>query len=789
MRLSTKPRIGQEAIAKEKQMKRVVSTLLAELASCRRLADARRIVDGLEKEHGFLWRAVGDREGNFGTINITSNPGNALVERVTNAIDAVIERQAVRALSKARPKRLPANPREAVEEWFNVRAGRLHHLPAVSGKDQKKGPSRQSLADQIVVRVSDSGVKKHPTIEIRDFGIGLTAAMVPKTILGLNENNKIAKPYLAGAFGQGGSTALAYSPHGSLIVTRRQPDLLAPGEKDLTAVTFIRFNELNPDRNKNGRFEYLVMPSNEVPSVEMPGFQPGTSCVHLDMQIPQFSQRTTQLTGSLWWLLQNALFDPVLPFTLEEGRASMLDAGKKADPRTISGNFTRLMEDKRDKVEHGHSVDVTARHEDQEATVKVNYWVLRASDDGRDVPVSSYVDRYEPVTFTFNGQTHGTEDRRFVKDELRLPYLTDYLIVQIELDHLSGQARRALVTSTREALKKAGLYEELLQEIASALADDEVLGELNERRKERLLSRHSEAERDKMKQRFARLMEKFRAGIDTTAAGKGASGLGRLPSKSGARASLDPLPTKDHPTFVKISNSQKPIPIRVDRHAVLRLESDAPDMYLRDNRQAKLAMAFEPEGLLVEVNRSDFVGGRARISLRPTERAVPGATGALSIFLFTPDEKRFSDKVKFRLLPAEEAETAGSQSRAKVQVPEPVAVYRDEWPRHGWDEASVARVEDSGSDTQIFVNVENRHLARLLQTGAYQEVGITRMRNNFLLYTAFYAWTHHVATKSAHGTGLSGKDFEDYMEKELDRVAQTVVFAISSSSQQKEEED
>ncbi|MFL5346778.1 MAG: hypothetical protein ACJ8AT_18510 [Hyalangium sp.] len=770
-------------------MKKVVATLLAELAYCRRLSDARRIVSTLEKEHGFTWRAVGDREGNFGTINITSNPGNALVERVTNAIDAVIEREAARALAKARPKRLPANPREAVEEWFHVRAGRLYHLPAVSGKDQKKGLSRQRLAEQILVSVTDSGVKKHPNLEVRDFGIGLTASAVPRTILGLNENNKIDKPYLAGAFGQGGSTALAYSPHGSLIVTRRQPDLLGPGERDLVAVTFIRFNELNPERNKNGRFEYLVTPTNEVPSIELSNFQPGTSCVHLEMQIPQFSQRTTQPTGSLWWLLQNALFDPVLPFTLEERRASMLEEGKKSDPRTISGNFTRLMEDKRDKVEHSHSVDVTVRHEDQEATVKVNYWVLKAPDDGRDIPVVAYVDRYEPVAFTFNGQTHGTEDRRFVKEELRLPYLTDYLIIQIELDHLSGQARRALVTSTREALKKAGLYDELLQEIAAALADDEALGELNEKRKERLLSRHSEAEREKMKQRFARLMEKFRAGIDTTASGKGSSGSGRPPSKAGTRQQLDPLPTKDHPTFIKIGNSQKPIPIRVDRHAILRLESDAPDMYLRDNRQAKLALAFEPEGLLTEVSRSDFVGGRARISLRPTERATPGTNGSLSIFLFTPDEKRFSDKVKFRLLPAEEAETAGSQSRAKVQVPEPIAVYRDEWLRHRWDETSVAKVEDSGSETQIFINVENRHLARLLQTGAYQEIGITRMRNNFLLYTAFYAWTHHVATKEVHGTGLSGKEYEDYKEKELDRVAQTVVFAISSSSQQKEEED
>ena len=47
-------------------------------------------------------------------------------------------------------------------------------------------------------------------------------------------------------------------------------------------------------------------------------------------------------------------------------------------------------------------------------------------------------------------------------------------------------------------------------------------------------------------------------------------------------------------------------------------------------------------------------------------------------------------------------------------------------------------------EAKIFVNLDNRHILRLFKSGGYGEVGIKRMRNNYLLYTAFYAWTQHV---------------------------------------------
>ena len=138
--------------------------------------------------------------------SIGSDPGHALIERVTNAIDAVIEREALRRLTPKTPP--PASPREAVETWLGVPAGRVANL---------KIKKRQALADEVVIRLLEGSSKRTPTVEIRDLGIGLSPEMLPKTILSLGESNKIDKLYLAGAYGQGGSTVLAFCPEGSIF--------------------------------------------------------------------------------------------------------------------------------------------------------------------------------------------------------------------------------------------------------------------------------------------------------------------------------------------------------------------------------------------------------------------------------------------------------------------------------------------------------------------------------------------------------------------------------------------
>jgi len=226
--------------------------------------------------------------------------------------------------------------------------------------------------------------------------------------------------------------------------------------------------------------------------------------------------------------------------------------------------------------------------------------------------------------------------------------------------------------------------------------------------------------------------------------------------------------------------------VRLDRQALIRLESDAPDDYLTSRIHAKLTMACHPPGILVLQSKSDFHGGRARLTIRPTEGA-KAQEGTISAFLFTPDDMALSDEVAFRLEPPPEHPTAGDKSKTRVKVPEPIPVFKDEWPNYGWDESSVAEAREDKEGGKIYVNADNRHLERLLRGGGYQEKGITRMRNNFVLYVAFYAWARHSETKGQDGA-LHGKEFEDYQAAELDRMAQTVIYSIAAGARLADEE-
>lgn len=739
--------------------------LLSDLARANSPADANVAIESLIADHGFQWRPVGDNQANYGLINIGSDPGLAFIERITNALDAVVEREALR---QGVTGQMPTTPREAVEIWFGLPGGRIANLDT---------DRRQSLADNITISIRDGSSKRRPTLVVRDLGVGLTANMIPKSILSLAQSNKIDKRFLAGAYGQGGSTCLAFSPDGTRIVSRRQPDLAADSE-DSCAVTFARYSELDPAINKNGRYDYLVDAAREVASVSpllLDDFAPGTEITHFDLDFARYSAMMTQPTGSLWWLVQNALFDPILPLWLSEERENHTKKKNRPGRRSIIGNLSRLRDDPNKLVEHANSVTARVEADGETSMVRANYWVLHPTDDGKS-RIDNYVDPKRPVIYTFNGQTHGSDPKSLVAERIQLPHLAKDLIIHIELEYLGPRTRRGLLSSTRDRLKETHALDEIRESIAAALAQDEELIRLNDARRERLLSRHSEKERQRVRERFAKLLERFQAGADAVGPGKGDEDGGRPTDTPTKKTRLEPLPTVDEPTFVRIANAHRPIDVRVDRSAVIRLETDAPDGYLEQHVRSRLTIACEPKGELLLQSWSDFSGGRSRLIVRPRDGSVPDTLGRLTVFLLAHTDDTLSDTAQFRILAPPAEETAGDESHSNIKVPEPIPVTQEEWPTLGWDETSVAEVVKEPQGYKIFVNMDNRYIAKLLRKGQYQETGISRMKGNYLLYIGLYSWLEY----SQRDRDSSDTSRESNPTAELDRVAQTIVHSIAA---------
>jgi len=143
---------------------------------------------------------------------------------------------------------------------------------------------------------------------VRDRGTGLRPEELPATILSLNASNKLQKHYLAGIYGQGGSSTFAVCKY-TLIASRND-------EHPLVGFTLVRFLDLPPEEYKTGHYVYLIHRS-AVLQVELPiqQFENGTQVKHFGFDLSNYASPVGP--NSLYGLLNRILFDPVLPVWLD----------------------------------------------------------------------------------------------------------------------------------------------------------------------------------------------------------------------------------------------------------------------------------------------------------------------------------------------------------------------------------------------------------------------------------------------------------------------------------------
>src|SRR5438309_1516382 len=63
-------------------------------------------------KHRLVWRPFGGTESNVSSTGLGTKPGRSLTERVTNAIDAVLEDRVIGGVNP------PTSPRQAASAWF-----------------------------------------------------------------------------------------------------------------------------------------------------------------------------------------------------------------------------------------------------------------------------------------------------------------------------------------------------------------------------------------------------------------------------------------------------------------------------------------------------------------------------------------------------------------------------------------------------------------------------------------------------------------------------------------------
>ena len=131
---------------------------------------------------GISEKPVGRRANNRGAIEVATDQARSMIERVTNAQDALLEleHQAHNGMPECR------SPRDAASAWLQV--------PANKGLAGLSNNERQQLAQRIVVRLEVGEKVPHSRlVSVFDDGIGIEPERMEETILSLNESNKISK--------------------------------------------------------------------------------------------------------------------------------------------------------------------------------------------------------------------------------------------------------------------------------------------------------------------------------------------------------------------------------------------------------------------------------------------------------------------------------------------------------------------------------------------------------------------------------------------------------------------
>lgn len=668
--------------------------LLRALLAGTTTSDIRKVLESIGDSSGveldqpfgkfqFCWHAFGNRQSNISSIGLASKPGRSLTERITNAIDAVLEDRVPRGVAT-----LPNSAREAAQQWF----GRPVSSPTdgLFNWDYSAGQNDRRYS----VVLTPSGVEGAPTVDVIDEGIGITPEEFPGTILSLQEGNKIKKWYLIGAFGQGGASTLSFSEY-AIIMSRHRDN---PRVVGFTAIRVLNLSE----SYKEDCYAYLSLKGADgtisVPScqlnddplmiypdqggVKVPTLHHGTLVRHVGFKLPKLDGSLAPSPGNLYHFLHCSAFDPLLPFRLIDLRG---DGEMKNE--LVSGSRNRLM--KLDEMEgdpakqesgtylrYHREMEFFAPHGTQDPCIGIELWVIfnyrKGRGDNKDQTVlrphsnELFVMTGQPVVATLNGQNQGEMPAALLRD-LELTMVARHIVIHVDASRADNRVRRELFSTNREGFKDGPVLSSLVSMLEKMLGEDETLHEIERELTEKLAKRESQTTSDDVKHQIVKLLQeaglKIQTDGPTSVAGGGEELEPVKKRRRGKHKKADPLPTLPFPqvTEFEIVYPKPTMKVHLNDNESILVHTDADHEF---DRRGLVAIRTEPDCLEL-AGKSPLNGGRIRWRLRPRQTAKVGDVGKIVTTITTPDGRQLTDTTDFEVLAALEQKA----KKAKGLVP------------------------------------------------------------------------------------------------------------------------
>ncbi len=717
------------------------------------------------------WKPYGGNINNAGTFeNQQSSPENALVEKLTNSIDAILMKECMVRGIQPKDKtssKVPQTINAATKLFFNVDNGKWENVVA---------PERNRISQDIQIILT--GDRKTPNVAIYDNGEGQNPSSFENTFLSIAKGNKNDVPFVQGKYNMGSTGSLVFcgdKHRYQMIISRRNTGL---NDSDgLIGFTLVRRHILTPEEEPKYKltwYEYLVI-NDDIPYVNDQTLDLGLNktqftCGSVVKLYSYQLTRPSDATLDLWRELNPLLFESALPILIYEKR----NFGGHSSTKPMLGNRTRLALDSNEHVEFQKTFQINLFN----SNIPMQVYLFNRETKNTEFILG------KSVVYTLNGQTQGYEPKSFISQDLGFRNLREYMLVCIDCSQIGTTARQELFMASRDRLKQGRFYSELRQSIIDLLSNDTHLKQKEQEYKGKVF-RETGEDKDMVQSLFSKL----KGNQDIRKMFSGNNGAFSFFTKK-VKKPIQPEERKEekkkeskklkrYPTLLKIKGFEKSSEdfvkvIRKGGKGKITLETDVENSFLSRSDDAGAieitTLDFgnhggqgESQHLPCEDStklRVQFSGpceGEMEVMIEPREEAEVGDSIQLSIkMISSAGEHEVVALIKID----DEAPKPKESKEKTVEEPElslpqltRVVQYSDDPEQAKWTDCGMTaetivktKINSTGAIDEVLINMDSNLVKKLVNA---KGANIERVRNKYIssiyshilmVYTTIYGY-------------------------------------------------
>ena len=687
------------------------------------------------------WSPLGGHENNFGVIeNQQSTPIAALIEKITNSIDAVLMKKCLAAGIDPKSSQAPQSMDEARTIFFPD-----HRDWDLAGLRNQQAESIQILAD---------GPRRNTSLIIYDDGEGQHPEEFENTFLSLLRGNKNEIRFVQGKYNMGGSGAIVFcgKKRYQLIGSKRYDNT---GEFGFTLIREHPLSTAEEGTKKNTWYEYLKIDG------KISTFQadrqnlnlynrPFTTGTIIKLYSYDLPTGISDISRDLNRSINEYLFEPVLPvYTIEKEERYP----KSSLRRGLYGLKRRLEQEENKYVEESFSEEFD---DALFGKMKVTCYVFRTKIDDRSVKETKETIQREffknrmSVLFSINGQVHGHYTSEFITRSLKLNLLKEHLLIHVDCTNMEYDFRKELFMASRDRLKDGEETRALRKFLADKLGrKNGRLWEIQKRRKDSIAV-ESEDAKDLLKsfaRNFTRNEELLKLleqtlNLDLPPKGKQKGNTNNATSKKRNKKEEQPFNPQRFPALFKRrvqgKKDKELVTIPFGSEKTILFDTDVENNYFdRVEEPGELKIAIldfktnETEGGdapgkvdriedVFNARKSSPQNGTIKIHLNPKKDVSVGDEVKIKVSLEDPAgefEEIFWVKVSEPKAPAEPSPKPEKKEIPTLGLPDLIFAYQEERPeRNGeltWEQVEEATSAEMNHKTVMYPMVNGEKLEKV----------------------------------------------------------------------------